>query len=591
MKFNTENLIYDESLILSIENKDLSYSPMYSNIGLVTSNDYCGIEALYLHYNRTSRAIWSPFIIFEDGFSRIPSSVCCISFQKGNKKATIAFYEKDRFVVEAENTESFSICTETADTSEEMWVESRTGDCLVLRGYSVNRDARDPDRIVPYMAGVKALKGNLVEEDRRIKVMADKEGKILAAFALETLEISKARILKRLEEAPISAAIAEKNTGEWFCKCLNGFTVDLGSEKEKNIMAHAVTGLLFNETMGPGNLKGYVSAYPSRGTYPSHYLWDTCFQNLALEEMSPCLAKDGLLLFAKCQRADGKYEQFLCSTWSRPHEAQPALIGWAVKRIVEKEGVKDREFAERMYRSLELNNNWWLQQRMTRYGIIYCPHGLETGQDDSPRFDQGPILAVDMNSYLLSQMRETAWLARILGFEDEAAEWNIRANILEENMIKVLYDSQLNMFFDADPKTGKKRSLRSASGFLPLWAGISIEKDRAIDMINTHMLDEKCFFGKIPFPCIAYDQDVYQPEKWWRGPTWMSLAWLMLEILCKYGFRNEYEKACRIYYKMLIKDGQLRELFNSQTGEGLGAYDQGWTAAIFIKLNKILHER
>ena len=35
---------------------------------------------------------------------------------------------------------------------------------------------------------------------------------------------------------------------------------------------------------------------------------------------------------------------------------------------------------------------------------------------------------------------------------------------------------------------------------------------------------------------------------------------------------------------MMIKDGLLHELFNSQTGEGLGNVEQGWTAATFIRI-------
>lgn len=34
----------------------------------------------------------------------------------------------------------------------------------------------------------------------------------------------------------------------------------------------------------------------------------------------------------------------------------------------------------------------------------------------------------------------------------------------------------------------------------------------------------------------------------------------------------------------MIADGNLRELFNSATGEGLGAHQQGWTAAICLRL-------
>ena len=335
-------------------------------------------------------------------------------------------------------------------------------------------------------------------------------------------------------------------------------------------------------------LNGYVSAYPSRGEYPTHFLWDSCFQNLALEYLNPRLAKDSLLMYHHYQRVDGKFMQFLCSTWARPHETQPALIGWATMRIINNSKEKDMDFIEKMFAALEKNNQWWLNQRMTRHGVIYCPHGLETGQDDSPRFDEGPVLAVDMNSYLLSQMRATAELAKILGNDAAVKKWTKKADILAENMIRVMYDHEQNMFFDADPVTAERRTLWSASGFLPLWADVDIGEEKAKAMIKEHLLNEKKFFGQIPLPCIAYDQEEYKPEKWWRGPTWMSLSWMVNEVLLKYGFTDEHKHVCEAYHEMILKDGNLRELFNSQTGEGLGAYDQGWTAAVFIKLHKML---
>ena len=82
MKFDAETILYDSSEILDIHGKDLSYSPLFSSIGLSSADEYCGIESLFLNYNRTSRAIWAPFITFEEGLSRIPSPVCQLSFQK-----------------------------------------------------------------------------------------------------------------------------------------------------------------------------------------------------------------------------------------------------------------------------------------------------------------------------------------------------------------------------------------------------------------------------------------------------------------------------------------------------------------------------
>ena len=98
--------------------------------------------------------------------------------------------------------------------------------------------------------------------------------------------------------------------------------------------------------------------------------------------------------------------------------------------------------------------------------------------------DNGPILAVDMNSYLLSQMKATAELAKILGNVAAVKKWTKKAEALAENMIRVMYDPEQNMFFDADPVTAERRSLWSASGFLPLWAGVNIDEDKAKEILQ-----------------------------------------------------------------------------------------------------------
>ena len=103
-------------------------------------------------------------------------------------------------------------------------------------------------------------------------------------------------------------------------------------------------------------------------------------------------------------------------------------------------------------------------------------------------------------------------------------------------------------------------------------------------MIEDYLLNERYFFGKVPFPSVAYCEETYDPAHWWRGPTWMPVAWLMLETLETYGYRKERALAATRLYEILKTDGALHELFDSRTGEGLGCAEQGWTAAIFIRL-------
>lgn len=575
MIFNTPDTVRD------INTAELSYSPLFSSFGLVSGPDFPGIGTLCLHYNRKSRPIWDNFIVFGGNMKRTASQADRLVFE-GCGKAEIAFYDADSFVVYYEGKEKICVCGKAAAQTTSLWTVSSSPSKLILRGYSKNGDDRDPDKTVAFLAGIHVLRGSLSVCGEGAEITPDAGGKAVFAFSAQALDISETELEKKLEKAPETASAAAEKTNSWITECLKDFHPSGKSADENALLEKAVSGLLFNLTHGQGRLRGYVSAYPNRGKYPTHFMWDSCFQNLALELFNTDIAADSMLLFAADQRTDGKYEQFLCSTWGRPHDSQPALTGWATLRLAKITG--DKDFIKTMLSSLERNNDWWLSQRMTRFGVIYCPSGLETGQDDSPRFDGGAVLAVDMNGYLLNQMRSTAELARMLSLSETAEKWDKQADILSENIIKVLYDPEKNLFFDASPETGEKVYLITSSCFLPLWAGVSIEREKAEAMIRSYLLDEKRLFGKIPFPSVAYDQPCYDPQKWWRGPTWMSIAWIMLETLEKYGFEREYREAAKKLYDMMLNDGMLHELFDSQTGKGIGSADQGWTAATFIRL-------
>ena len=68
----------------------------------------------------------------------------------------------------------------------------------------------------------------------------------------------------------------------------------------------------------------------------------------------------------------------------------------------------------------------------------------------------------------------------------------------------------------------------------------------------------------------------------------MPEAWLILETLKKYGFDAAQLEAMRRLYDVMIEDGQLHELFDSRTGEGMGNAQQGWTAAVFLRMQQEL---
>ena len=584
-KIDKRNLLEVLSRVNRYDTPQETYSPFCSNIGLILDERSRGVDALWLHYNRFNRTLWKKLIDLPFAYSPARSDVTKLIF--GDGEAALAFYGTDCFMLSCDGVEALGLFRQSAERLADCWVCSQDGSTLILQGYSANGDDRDPDDTVCFLAGIRAIHGRLRETEDGITAVCDKTGRLSLAFAFEFLEISEISLKDTLDRCPATTDEAARQCGDQLLSCAGDLSLTAHTATEEAMISKALHGLLFNLTKAPGNLSSHLSSYPNRGTYPTHFLWDTCFQNLAYELMNEHLVKDFLLQFAVNQRCDGKFPQFLCSTWVRPAETQPALIGWATMRFIEH--CKEYHFLRQMFHALEHNNNWWLSARMTSCGLVKCPHGLETGQDDSPRFDRGATLATDMNSYLLNQLNATAELARILGETDKAAHWRGEADKLSSAMLRTLYCDEDNLFYDVDPSTDEFIKIVSPVSLLPLWAGVALPEEKSLDMIERYLLSPDYLFGEIPFPSVAYNQDSYQADQWWRGPTWLPEAWLMLETLEKYGYTKEASDARQRLYDMLLKDVAMHELFHSQTGEGLGSEEQGWTCAIFLKLCKIIN--
>ena len=579
--------------LLSLETahatEDRSFSPLYSNFGLCFDTQTSG-PALLLHYNRKTRPVFSPLFSF-DAPCTSKAAFLSTQFTGGTSVYELCFYDTDAFVLRGQDAAAVRVFDRTGCAMPSYWRVCAERDVLLVQGYSKNADDRDPDASVPVLCGLRVMTGTLKEDDGGAVILPDAQGNLYFAAAFAVLEISAEHLKDKLLAAPETMDGAKDAMRRWAQDCAGGLRHMPAQRDAQHTFLMAVCGLLMNLTKAPGSLSRCVSAFPSRGGYPTHFMWDSAFQNLAYELMSEKTASDTLLQLAYSIRPDGKIPQFLCSTWARPHDAQPALLGWAAKRYVEHMGVgkAGEAFIRTMASALGKNNEWWLTQRITKFGLICCPDGLETGQDDSPRFDDGPVLAVDMNSYLLSQMRAAAYFCRLAGDSAGAANWETRADAFAKRMVELLYDEEKNLFFDADPETGERKTLVTLSSLIPLWAGVPLPEEKIRAMIEGYLLSEDYFFGKIPFPCVAYCESVYEPAHWWRGPTWMPVAWLMLETLDKYGYASHRAEAAKRLYRIMQKDGTLHELFDSATGEGLGCDEQGWTAAIFIRLTQQEH--
>ena len=580
MTLTVYNLFDGCAGVLDFSTPDTSFSPFFSSVGLGARDGAPGVGPLWMHFNRKTREVFSAVAEYGAPFSRAGSDPFCLRCEES---LTLSFYDKNAFVCEGVGDEPFRIFV-PARIGVRCWVDEAEGPVLLLRGFSASYDERDPDTEAPFALAVSARAGSVSLEENGL-FMRPENGRwaFAAAFVcLEDVETDEATV--RAANAP-SAEEAAALSLEWAKNCVSGLRLPVDDAQTER-MRGSILGLLFNLTRAEGRLRDHLSAFPSRGEYPTHFLWDTCFQNLAYEEMNTEIAADLLLQNIENQRSDGKYAQFLCSTWERPGESQPPLIGWAGVRLLRK--TADPVFAERLLDSIVRNNAWWLTARATDTGLVYTLGGLETGQDDSPRFDGGPTIACDMNAYLLRQLFIAARLADRLG-RPEAPKLLRQAEAFSHRLRETLYCEEDAIFYDRRVSDGEPVRIVSPAGLLPLWAADPLPPGEARRCIERHLLNPYELFGQVPFPSVAYNDPAYDPAGWWRGPMWAPEAWLMLETLQRYGYKMHARVASERLYAVMARDGRTSELFNSRTGEGLGAAQQGWTAAVFMQLRYFLN--
>ena len=75
----------------------------------------------------------------------------------------------------------------------------------------------------------------------------------------------------------------------------------------------------------------------------------------------------------------------------------------------------------------------------------------------------------------------------------------------------------------------------------------------------------------------------FTPVKYWRGPVWINIDWLLMRGLERYGF-DEHAAHLRQTIVDLCRDEGFYEYFDPTTGTGHGSDFFSWTAALFLDL-------
>lgn len=146
--------------------------------------------------------------------------------------------------------------------------------------------------------------------------------------------------------------------------------------------------------------------------------------------------------------------------------------------------------------------------------------------------------------------------------------------------LEELWDEASGQYYSRDAVTGALLELSTVATFVPLWAGVAPERSARL---GTLLADPARYGSAFPVPSVAVDAPQFDAHRYWKGPTWVNTNWMIVQGLREHVDTGRADELARRTVA-LVEDAGFYEYFSPLTGEGFGAAEFSWTAALVLDL-------
>lgn len=331
----------------------------------------------------------------------------------------------------------------------------------------------------------------------------------------------------------------------------------------------------------------YRCISPGKSTFPGIWNWDSAFHALGMSRIDVALAKESIFGFFKFQKENGFLPDVIFEDGRIVDNAsKPPVFAWAAEAVYRADG--DREFLKEIYPKLKNNILWWYGNRHYNGLFFYDAENkgdedyiltakYESGWDNSVRWDNGitDLWAIDLNCFIHMSLTSLEFMAAELGIDGDRALWRDKAHSLSSLISSKLWDAENRCYSDVNKFTGKPTGILTPASFMPLFANIA-SPEKAARMCE---IAETKFESKMP--TVAFDDPEYSDD-YWRGPTWLNVAYFAAKGLKNYGFPVADRIKENILDMCFNAKGGIYENYASVSGKGQCCDRFSWSS-VFIR--------
>ncbi|MCA9331028.1 glycoside hydrolase [Candidatus Saccharibacteria bacterium] len=215
-------------------------------------------------------------------------------------------------------------------------------------------------------------------------------------------------------------------------------------------------------------------------------------------------------------------------------------------------------------------------------GLFSSQRRLRRKNYDMDRILNHALFAIEdvtFNAIFIRANQHLAAMAKTIG--KQLPEEFVTSMQKTESTLEELWDPYTSQYYCREFITHRLLKEPSIATLMPLYAG-TLSKERAEHLVSL-MKHSESFGTSYPVPSVPQNSPWFSPVKYWQGPTWVNTNWLIIDGLRRHGFTKEADMLRNRTVEMVERSG-CYEYFNPLDGQGIGARNFSWTAALTLDL-------